>query len=151
MSRIRTWIGGTRKRPETWGEPRNWFPVGVPDWHDKVIVGGYGRHRCRVTGDTDAVMSVHVLPDAKLVIAAGATLRIDGLFADPYGVVCDSGLLNEGTVEIGGTLVLRNVTAGGLLNEGLLCNRGRITMCDRVTRCERAWGKFLGSGEREYV
>ena len=151
MARLRTWIGGTRRRTEDWSEPRNWFPVGVPDWHDKVIIGGYGRHRCLVSGEVDAVMSIHVLSDARLLVAARGILRVDGLFADPFGVVCDSGLYNEGTVEVAGTLVLRNVTAGGIRNEGLICNRGRIATCDKVTRCETAWGRFLDSGDREYA
>ena len=151
MSHLRTWIGGTRRRPEAWDEPRNWFPLGIPDLHDKVIIGGYGRHRCLVGAEADAVMSIHVLPGARLAIPAERVLTVDGLFADPFGVVCDSGLYNEGTVEVDGTLVLRNVTAGGIRNEGLLCNRGRITTCEKVTRCARAWGRFLDSGDREYA
>lgn len=151
MSRIRTWIGGVRRSPEDWHEPRNWFPAGVPEWHDKVIIGGYGRHRCRVTTDADAVMSVHVLPQASLLVARRGTLRIDGLFSDPLGLVCDSGLHNEGQVEIIGTLALRNVTSGGIHNEGLLCNRGEISTCEKVTRCAAAWGRFLNTGHRRYA
>lgn len=151
MSRIRTWIGGVRKAPEEWSEPRNWYPVGVPDWQDKVVIGGYGRHRCRVCGVADAVMSVHVLPGASLVVARAGCLVVDGLFSDPLGLICDSGLYNEGQIEINGALALRNVTAGGIQNEGLVCNRGRITTCARVTRCDAAWGNFLNTGRREYV
>ena len=151
LSHLRTWIGGSRRRSEDWNEPKNWFPVGVPDLHDRVVIGGYGRHRCYVGTEVEPVMSIHVLPEARLVVGPAALLSVDGLFADPYGVVCDSGLYNEGTVEVAGTLVLRNVTAGGILNEGLLCNRGRIQTCERVTRCVRAWGRYLDSGERRYA
>ena len=151
LSRVRTWIGGTRRRPEAWEEPRNWYPVGVPDYHDTVVVGGYGRHRCRVSASVDPVMCIHVLPGACLAVAPGGRLRVDGLFSDPLGLVCGSGLINEGSVEIDGALDLRNVTSGGIDNVGLLCNRGQISTCDRVTRCDVAWGRFLNTGQRRYV
>ena len=151
MSRVRTWIGGVRRAPESWEEPHNWYPTGVPDYHDTVVIGGYGRHRCRVSTSVGAVMCVQVLPGAYLVVAADGVLRIDGLFSDPFGLVCGSGLVNEGSVEIDGTLDLRNVTSGGIDNAGLLCNRGRISTCDRVTRCTAAWGRFLNTGQRRYL
>lgn len=151
MSRVRTWIGGLRHRPEAWNEPRNWYPEGVPEWQDKVVIGGYGRHRCRVAAPVEAVTSVHVLPHARLHIARGGCLPIDGLFADPLGLICGSGLHNEGAVEIDGALVLRNVTSGGIDNRGLLANRGLIRADGRVTRCRDAWGRFLNTGRRDYA
>ena len=151
MSRVKTWIGGARRRPEAWHEPRNWYPHGVPDWQDKVVIGGYGRHRCQVDSHVEAVMSVHVLPQARLHVSRRGILPIDGLFADPLGLICGSGLHNEGHVEVDGALVLRNVTSGGIDNRGLLANRGRIRADDKVTRCEDAWGRFLNTGRRDYA
>ena len=150
MSRVKTWIGGFRQNPESWSEPRNWYPRGVPEWQDKVVIGGYGRHRCHIDRPVDAVMSVHVLRQARLHIGDAGVLSIDGLFADPLGLICGSGLHNEGSVEIDGSLILRNVTSGGIDNCGLLANRGRISADNKVTRSPSAWGHFVNSGTRDY-
>ncbi len=148
LARVKTWIGGYRSRPEEWTEPHNWYPVGVPDWQDKIVIGGYGKHRCRVTSSTEDVLSIHVLQQARLDITKYGSLIINGLFADPLGLICGSGLSNEGTVEIAGSLSLRNTSSGGVLNVGLISNRGRILADLTVTQDRSRWGHYVELGAR---
>ncbi len=151
FSKVKTWIGGYRDRPQEWTEPLNWYPVGVPDARDKVVVGGYGRHRCHVATGVDEVLSLHVLRQATLHIGKAGILTVDGLWADPLGLICGSGLSNEGTVEIAGTLGLRNTSSGGIENQGLISNRGRIIADATVTQVKSRWGRYLDLGTRQYL
>ncbi len=151
FSKVKTWIGGYRNRPQEWTEPLNWYPKGVPDWQDKVVIGGYGRHRCHVATGVDEVLSVHVLRQATLHIAKLGGLTINGLFADPLGLVCSSGLSNEGTVEVVGNLALRNTSDGGIYNGGIISNRGSILADTTVTRDLERWGRYIEMGSRHYL
>ena len=147
-SRVKTWIGGFRNRPQEWTEPMNWFPVGVPGPRDKVLIGGYTRHCCHVATGTDEILSLHILYQATVRIGISGRLTIDGTLADPLGLICGSGLTNDGTLEVLGSLGLYNTTSGGVENGGLISNRGTILVDHSVSLCAQRWGHCITTGER---
>ena len=148
---LKTWIGGYRNRPEEWTEPKNWYPEGVPGWSDKVIIGGYGSHCCNIATGVDDISALSILPAGKLVIASAGRLTIDGLLADPLGMLGDSGLSNAGTLHIQGCLSLRNAALYGIHNQGTILNDGHIYADDSIS-CEGfAWGNFEDRGKRVFL
>ena len=148
---LKTWIGGTRQMQESWSEAQNWFPVGVPSWTDKVIIGGYGRHRCVVDGPVDDVSALAVLPGAKLVVERRGRLAIDGLFADPLGLLGDSGLHIQGILQVRGQLSLRNAALRGIRNTGLLINEGQIFADSTISADDADWGHYADRGARVFT
>ncbi len=148
---LKTWIGGYRNRPEEWTEPKNWYPHGVPSWTDKVILGGYSRHKCHIATGVDDVSAISILDNATLVIGKNARLTIDGLMADPLGMLGDSGLSNSGVVHIQGQLSIRNVALQGILNRGHIINEGRIYADGSVSCCEKLWGRYADRGDRVFL
>ena len=145
---LKTWIGGFRNRPEEWTEPMNWYPHGVPSWTDKVIIGGYSKHKCHVATGVDDVSALCVLDGARLVIGEDARLTIDGELADPLGMLGDSGLSISGIVQVKGTLCIRNAALKGITNTGLLVNEGRINADSTVSTNKEDWGRYADKGER---
>lgn len=147
---LKTWIGGYRNRPEEWTEPQNWYPAGVPSHTDKVIIGGYSRHRCHVATGVDDVSALSVLPGATLALGPNASLAVDGELADPLGILGDSGLSNAGTIRNAGTLILRNAALRGIDNRGWIHNEGTIYADGSVTEQPSAWGRYRERGVREF-
>ncbi len=148
---LKTWIGGYRNRPEEWTEARNWYPTGVPGWNDKVILGGYSKHRCNIATGVDDIAALCVLPGATLVLAKAGRLTIDGLLSDPLGMLGDSGLYNAGCIEVQGQLSIRNAALKGIRNHGRLRNDGRIYADCSVSTCPSDWGEFADYGERVFL
>ncbi|MFK8056566.1 MAG: hypothetical protein AB8F78_10635 [Saprospiraceae bacterium] len=148
---LKTWIGGFRNRPEEWTEPKNWYPHGVPSWTDKVILGGYSKHRCHIATGVDDISALSVLTGATLVIGEDARLTVDGLMADPLGMLGDSGLSNSGIVHNKGELSIRNVALQGIHNRGLLVNEGRIYADGSVSSDDSDWGRYADRGERVFL
>ena len=148
---LKTWIGGYRNRPEEWTEPNNWYPTGVPGWSDKVIVGGYGTHRCHVATPTDDVSALSVLPGASLVIGERGRLTVDGLRADPLGLLGDSGVSNAGLIRVSGELSLRNAALRGIHNTGLIINEGRIYADASISAGDEDWGRYRDLGHRVFL
>ncbi len=145
---VKTWIGGFRNRPEEWTEPNNWYPHGVPSWTDKVILGGYSKHKCHIATGVDDISALSVLPGATLVIGEEARLTIDGSLADPLGMLGDSGLSISGIVKNEGTLSILNTALKGIRNSGLLINQGRINADSTVSTQSEDWGRYADRGER---
>ena len=148
---LKTWIGGFRNRPQEWTEPKNWYPEGVPGWSDKVIIGGYGNHMCNVATGVDDVSALTVLPGAQLQIARKGRLTIDGLLADPLGMLGDSGLSNGGTLLVDGCLTLRNAALKGIYNQGTIVNTGAIYADESVSCASLDWGDYREEGERVFM
>lgn len=148
---LKTWIGGTRRRAESWSEPRNWFPHGTPSWTDKVVVGGYGRHRCAIDAVVDDVSALSILAGAKLIIAERGRLAVDGLLADPLGLLGDSGLHIAGILEVRGRLALRNAALRGIRNTGLLINEGEIFADATISTDDADWGRYADRGQRVFT
>ena len=148
---LKTWIGGYRNRPSEWTEPKNWYPEGVPGWSDKVILGGYGTHACNIATGVDDVSALSILPDARLRIDVGGRLTVDGLLADPLGMLGDSGLSNAGHLHIRGVLTLRNAALQGICNQGSIINDGRIDADASISTSAAAWGDYTESGERCFL
>ena len=149
-TRLKTWIGGYRESPEAWSEPNNWYPAGVPELTDKVIVGGYGTHRCFVAERVDEVSALAILPSAKVVVGRRGGLTVDGTLADPLGLLGDSGLSNAGLLHNDGLFEIRNAAVHGIMNRGLFINRGLVRTDRSVTDADEYWGKFIDLGVREY-
>lgn len=150
-TRLKTWIGGVRRRPEDWSEPRNWFPSGVPSWTDKVVIGGYGRHRCTISREVDDVSALSVLQGAKLLIDHEGRLAVDGLLADPLGFLGDSGLAVAGILQVRGHLSLRNAALRGIRNTGLLVNEGHIYADATISTDDADWGRYADRGKRVFT
>ena len=148
---LKTWIGGYRNRPEEWTEPKNWYPHGVPSWTDKVIIGGYSKHKCHIATGVDDVSAICILEGGRLVIAKDARMTIDGLMADPLGMLGDSGLNNCGILQVFGELSIRNVALQGVYNKGLIVNEGRIYADGSVSCCDKLWGRYAERGERVFL
>ncbi len=148
---LKTWIGGYRNRPEEWTEPKNWYPHGVPSWTDKVIIGGYSKHKCHIATGVDDVSALSILDGATLVIGDDARLTIDGLMADPLGMLGDSGLSNSGILQVLGQLSIRNVALQGVFNRGLIVNEGRIYADGSVSAKDDDWGRYADRGERVFL
>lgn len=148
---LKTWIGGFRNRPEEWTEPHNWYPAGVPSFTDKVIIGGYSRHTCHIATGVDDVSALSVLPGATLTIAAEASLTVNGMLADPLGLLGDSGLSNAGTIYNYGSLGLRNAALQGICNEGWIENHGNIVADESISSQEEHWGRYTDRGERVFL
>jgi len=145
---LKTWIGGFRNRPEEWTEPKNWYPEGVPSWTDKVILGGYSKHKCHIATGVDDISALSILPGMTLVIGEEARLTIDGELADPLGMLGDSGLTNAGIIKVEGTLSICNVALKGIHNNGVLINEGRINADSSVSTDNEDWGRYYDKGER---
>ena len=148
---VKTWIGGYRNRSDDWTEPRNWFPVGVPRATDRVIIGGYCRHRCRVASAVGPITALTVLPGATFVVDCCGSLTVDGCHADPLGLLGDSGVCNAGCLQILGALSILHANAGGIFNTGIVLNRGSIYVDASVTDCSHRWGHLTDLGRREQV
>ena len=146
---VKTWIGGYRNRPQAWTEPRNWYPVGVPSWRDRVTVGGYSRHRCTVPTGVDPIAALTILPGATLIVDEKACLKVDGKYADPLGVLGASGVINDGCLHVKGEFAIRHATHGGITNNGLLINRGCVSVDQSVTDCLLRWGHMTDLGRLE--
>ena len=148
---LKTWIGGARRHAESWSVPENWFPSGVPCWTDKVVVGGYGQHRCVVREHVDDVSALSVLAGAKLVVEPTGRLSIDGLFADPLGFLGDSGLHVAGILQVKGQLALRNAALRGIRNTGLLINECQIFADASISTDDADWGRYADRGQRVFM
>ena len=148
---LKTWIGGYRNRPEEWTEPKNWYPEGVPGWSDKVIIGGYRSHRCHIATGVDDVSALAILPGAHLEIGEGGRLTVDGLLADPLGMLGDSGLSNAGHLDVRGRLTLRNAALQGIQNQGSIHNEGKIYADESVSCSSSDWGDFDNYGSRIFM
>ena len=150
-SYYKIWLGGCRGRAQDWSEPRNWYPHGVPEWFDRVIIGGYSRHCCVIDKPVSDVGSVCILPNAKLHILEKGRLTIDGLKSDPAGLTGDAGLANQGFIKVRGFLSLRNARQGGILNRGIIINEGRIQSEGTIDSDDQAWGLVHDRGERVFL
>lgn len=148
---LKTWIGGYRYRPQEWTEPKNWYPQGVPSWNDKVILGGYTKHTCNITSGVDDISALCILKGATLIISKRGRLTIDGLLADPLGMLGDSGLSNSGTIRNSGQLMLRNAAYEGIRNEGIMENEGKIFADESISTSSIHWGDFSDRGERVFL
>ncbi len=148
---LKTWIGGSRKRAESWNHPANWYPFGVPKRSDKVIIGGYGLHRCTLRTSVECISGLSILPQAKLVIEADGSLCVDGCLADPHGMLGDSGLSNHGLLHVRGELILRNAALQGIANHGLIINEGCISTDASVSTQDEDWGRYADRGERKFL
>lgn len=145
---LKTWIGGARLNPQSWENPMNWYPNGVPSWADKVVIGGYGNHKCTISQTVEDITGLKILPNAKLHILSKGKLCIDGQLADQGGIIKDDGLFNEGMFINNGQLTIKNSNSNGVQNNGIIVNEGTIFTDHLISNELITWGRLIDRGQR---
>ncbi len=117
-AQTKTWIGTTS---DNWNTASNWNPNGVPTATDEVDIPN-------VTNDP-RIPSILILNIKSLTVQSGAKLTIHGNTTLNIKDAPLNGVLNEGTIDNYGKIILTNAgsTSGapnsGIKNEGTFTNR----------------------------
>ncbi len=104
-----------------WHEPTAWIPIGVPTANDSVVIGGL---TFIMPDSTGLAKYVHVTAGGELDIQRDVAANKPGRLRIVNAP--GRGFLNEGELEVGGRLTIRNSHSVALENQG------RITVLDRA-------------------
>jgi hypothetical protein len=106
-----------------WATATNWSTGAVPTASDDVVIPSGPANQPTLATAGAVAKSVEVLGGAKLTIASGGTLTVNGGKSYVFGAV---GFKNDGTVENSGEVALGTTVGVGdavLLNQGEFTNR----------------------------
>ncbi len=125
VSRYVLWKGGDAVAPHCWLEPGNWQGGMVPGEGDIVVIPDCGNAEilppvidCRVPD----IGQLRIEKGGHLAILPTGKLCVDGLNRD-YG-----GVVNHGTLVLGGELHILHPWDAALLNSGIFINKGTLVL-----------------------
>jgi len=138
-----TWTGaGSGNR---WSTSANWDTGFVPGSSDDVIIPA-GSGLVRFNYSNRRARSVTIRTGSTLRILNNRTLRL-------INTGVSTGIFNEGTLEVNGTIEVENTTSTGIFNDGTLVNSGRIRIENQGLYGIRNDGVLenVGSGKIEFL
>ncbi len=142
MSRYVLWKGGYPHAPHDWLEPANWQRGRIPGEGDIVLIPDCGNEEIFIPVVKKRVPDIGQLRIDRggyLAILARGKLCVDGL-GRAYG-----GVVNHGTLVLGGELHILHPWDVALLNAGIFVNKGTLVL-DRW-----AWEAIHHTSRSRYI
>lgn len=145
VSRYVVWKGGSPRAPHEWHEPANWQVGRIPGESDIVVIPDCGDAEVFAPVIKERVPDIGQLrieQGGHLSILSCGKLCVDGL-GRTYG-----GVVNHGTLILGGELHILHVWNAALLNRGLFINKGVLVLDQWAWKVVHhlGRGRYIGKG-----